>query len=414
MHCSCRVKVRGGPCPEGGPRWGDMRLHEYQAKRILSEFGVPVPRGQVATSVREVRRIAEALESRVVLKAQVLTGGRGRAGGIRLANDPVEAEQTAAEMFGMDIHGYVASKLLVDEAAEIEREIYVGIDLERSVAQPVVVASATGGIEIATVAHDTPEHVHQVAIDPLIGLRAYQVRELASDVGLSRQETAQFIPIAVGLYRAFTECEATLVEANPLVICPDGRMLSLNARVLIDDDALYRHQDLSDMRDESQESITERLARRHDIRYVRLGGNVGCLGNGAGLVMATLDLMRMHGVKAANFVDVGIGASAEKVVVGLRLALSNAAQAVLVNIFGGVARCDDIARDILAAYDQVALDVPLVVRMEGTGKEAVQRLLAQAAGDRQGSPMHIVGSMDAAVERIIALLGDGQEVGTGQ
>lgn len=399
-----------------------MQLHEYEAKRILSQVGVPVPRGRVAASVDEVRQIADWLGKRVVLKAQVLTGGRGRAGGIRLASDADEAEALAGQMFGMDIHGYVASKILVDEAIEVEQEIYLGVTVDRSAAQPVVVASAEGGIEISEVAHDRPEQVYRIPIDPLLGLRVYQVRELAYDIGLNRELVPRFVPAALGLWQAFKRCEATLVEANPLVVSPGGELFSLNARMLVDDCALFRHPDLSDMWDESQETASERLARRHGINYVRLGGEVGCLSNGAGLAMTTLDLLRLHGVKAANFVDIGISAQAEangaqvslathpKVITGLRLAMAHSARVVLVNIFGGVTRCEEVARGILAAYDELDLDVPLVVRLEGTNREVGYKLLSEASAVHRQAEIHVARSLVDAVTQVAALVQRDQPV----
>jgi succinyl-CoA synthetase beta subunit len=397
-----------------------MRLHEYQAKRILSQFGVPVPRGQVATSVDEVCQIAAGLGTRVVLKAQVLIGGRGRAGGVRLANNVEEVEQIARQMFGMDIQGYVASKILVDEAIEIEQEIYLGIaidrversasgpvglgngDVVRGVYQPVIVASSRGGIEIAEVTHDTPERVYRIPIDPLLGLRAYQVHELASDIGLGREQALRFVPAAMGLWQAFQYCDATLTEANPLVICPNGELMCLNARVMIDDNALFRHQDLADLRDESQESAAGRLARRHGIHYVRLGGHVGCLSNGAGLAMATMDLLRLNGIRAASFVDIGVGAQAPKVAIGLRLALGNSIEAVLINVFGGATCCDEIARGILTAYQELEPGVPLIVRLEGTNQQLGREILSDACARHPGMDIQLADSVQDAVSRVAA------------
>ncbi len=387
-----------------------MRLHEYQAKRILSQFGVPVPRGQVATSVSEVRQIAERLGTRVVLKAQVLTGGRGRGGGIRLANDVSEAERIASHMFGMEVNGYIASKLLVDEAVEIEQEIHLAITVNglgygyHSPGQPAIVASARGGFEISDLAQGAPEAACVRAIDPLLGLREYQARELAYHVGLGREQSQQFVSAAMGLWNAFWAEDATLVEANPLVVCPNGELVSLNARMTIDDNALFRHPELSDLRDESQETATERLARRHGIHYVRLGGKVGCLSNGAGLAMATMDLLRLHGVRAGSFIDIGIGAQTAKVIVGLRLALNGSASAVLVNIFGGLTRCDEMARGILAAYEELDLSIPLVVRLEGTNKEAGVALLEQNPGRHGQARLYTSESLVDAVQQVAALM----------
>jgi succinyl-CoA synthetase beta subunit len=387
----------------------EMRLHEYQAKRILSQFGVPVPRGQVATSVSEVRQIAEELGARVVLKAQVLTGGRGRGGGIRLANDVSEAEQIASQMFGMEVNGYIASRLLVDEAVEIEQEVYLAITAnglgydDRSLGQPAIVASGRGGFEIVDLARGAPE-VYVREIDPLLGLRQYQARELAYNVGLGREPSQQFVSAAMGLWNAFWAEDATLVEANPLVVCSNGELVSLNARMTIDDDALFRHPELSDLRDESQETATERLARRHGIHYVRLGGRVGCLSNGAGLAMATMDLLRLHGVKAGSFIDIGMGAQPAKMIVGLRLALNGSASAVLVNIFGGLTRCDEVARGILAAYGELDISIPMVVRLEGTNKQAGLALLAQKPAERGRGRLYTAESLVDAVQQVAAAM----------
>ena len=387
-----------------------MRLHEYQAKRILSRYGVPVPAGHIATSVAEVRRVAAHLGKRVVLKAQVLTGGRGRAGGVRLAKDAVEAEQLAREMFGMDIHGYRASKVLVDEAIEVQRQVYLGITLDRATAQPVIVASGEGGVEIAEVDREMPERVYRIQVDPLLGLRKYQIHELVYGIGLGR-EHSRFISVALGLYQAFNDCDATLVEANPLVVGPNGSLVTLNARMVIDDNALFRHHDLLDMRDESQDTAPEQLARRHGISYVRLGGHVGCLFNGAGLAMATVDLMRSCGVRPANFVDLGEVAGVEKVVVGLRLALSNSVHALLVNLFCSVTHCTELAQGILKAWEDLDVRVPLVVRLEGANMRAGRDLLLSASNAGQGGHIDVVDSTREAVERVVALV-QGESVGS--
>ena len=380
-----------------------MRLHEYQAKRILARYGVPAPRGEVAASVEEVYQIAARLGRRVVLKAQVLTGGRGRAGGIRLANDAEEAAHLAAQMFGMDVHGYMTCRILVDEAIEVEREMYLGVVVDRRAARPALVASVEGGIERVGGGRMLPEQVYRVLVNPLLGLRAYQVRELAYQLGLGH-ELAEFEQVAMGLYRAFVECDAILAEANPLVVTPEGNMVNLNAQMTLDDYALFRHRELRDLRDESQETPAERLARRHGIRYVRLGGEVGCVSNGAGLAMATIDVLRLHDIRAANFVDVGIGARERKVVTGLRLALSDPVRAVLVNVFGAVTRCDEIARGLVAAGEELKVKVPLVVRLEGTRCRAGREVLASATTTM---PVYIVNSMAEAMLRVAAIVRDG-------
>jgi succinyl-CoA synthetase beta subunit len=368
---------------------------------------MPVPRGEVATSIAQVRQIVDRWK-RVVLKAQVLTGGRGRAGGIRLANDASEAEQLAGEMFGMNINGYLTSKVLVDEAIDVEEEIYVGVTVDRALAQPIIVASAQGGIEIAEVTRHTPENVYRLPIDPLLGLRAYQVRELADQIGLGRSQLSQFVSTALGLYQAFVDCDAILVEANPLVICPSGDLMSLNTTVIVDDNALFRHRDWIDLRDEGQETVAEQLARRHGISYVRLGGTVGVLSNGAGLAMATIDLLRAHGVRPANFVDVGKGAGAERVARGLHFATNHAALAVLINLFCSVTRCDEIVQGIRMARDTLNVGVPLVLRLEGANVQAGRALLAAIVEQGQRTRIYIAVSLMEAVHQIVALARDSQ------
>jgi succinyl-CoA synthetase beta subunit len=378
-----------------------MRLHEYQAKRILQRFGVPVPRGEVATSVDQVYRIADSLAKRVVLKAQVLTGGRGQAGGIRLANEADEARRLAGRMFGMRIGGLVASKVLVDEAIEVEQEIHVGIAIDRSLAQPVIVASTPDGAKTARGANG---RVCRAVIDPLLGLRAYQARALADEIGLRRDRSDAFVSLALGLYRAFVDCDAILVEANPLVVSPDGQFCCLNSKVVVDDNALFRHRDLLDLWDEHQDTEPERLARRHGITYVRLGGHVGCLANGAGLAMATIDLLRLRGVRPANFVDVGKGAGREKVIQGLRLARNNSVQAIVVNVFCSVTSCDQVAQAIVSASKEMTLDVPVVVRLDGPNHREGLSALQAASDARPAIRFHMASSLNDAVEQVVALV----------
>jgi succinyl-CoA synthetase beta subunit len=323
-----------------------------------------------------------------------------------LANDADQAVALARQMFGMDVRGYMASKVLVDEAIEVEEEIYLGITIDRSISQPAIVASAQGGVEIAEIVRQTPERVYRIPIDPLLGLRVYQVRELAENIGLRREQLSRFAPVALSLYRAFVEYDAILVEANPLVVTPDGSLVSLNTRMVIDDNALFRHRDLIDMRDESQETPIERLARRHGISYVRLGGRVGCLSNGAGLAMATIDLLRAHGIKPANFVDIHKEADADKVAQGLQFACNGASQAVLINVFCSLSRCQEIAHGILLACRKKSLDVPLVIRLEGTDAQAGNALLRSLVNELGPAQVRIAGSLRDAVEQVAALSRD--------
>ncbi len=356
-----------------------MKLHEYQSKQIFAECGVPIPKGRVATTADEARAIAEELGGRVVVKSQVLVGGRGKAGGIRLANSPEEASSLATEILGMHIKGLPVRKVLVDEAASIATEIYLGVTNDRGARCPVMIASAEGGVEIEEVARTDPEKIHRVWIDPLLGLREYQARYLASSIELAREHWRTFIQIASGLYQAYVSTDATLAEINPLVVTEDNRLLALDGKMVLDDNGLFRHPDLAEMRDLDEEEPAENEARKYGLSYVRLDGNIGCMVNGAGLAMATMDVIKYFGGAPANFLDIGGGATAEKVAVALEIILKDPnVEAVLFNIFGGITRCDEVARGILAALEQVHSEVPMVVRLVGTNEEAGRRLLAKA------------------------------------
>ena len=356
-----------------------MKLHEYQSKRLFARYGVPIPRGDVATTPEEARRITARLDQRVVIKSQVLVGGRGKAGGIRLANDPDEAEQIADAILGMDIKGLAVKKVLVDEAADIATEIYLGIVIDRARRRPVMMASAEGGVEIEEVARATPERIVRVTIDPFLGLQTYQGRELAFGIGLPKNLVRDFVKIAQGLYQAFLESDASLAEINPLVVTGTGKLLAVDGKVLLDDNALFRHFELAEMRDADSETLEEQEARRHGLSYVKLDGEIGCMVNGAGLAMATMDIIKLHGGEPANFLDIGGGAQSERVAAALRIILSDPnVKAVLFNIFGGITRCDEVAKGILTALDEVETDVPMVARLVGTNEAEGRRILAEA------------------------------------
>ena len=356
-----------------------MKLYEYQSKRVFARYGVPVPQGDVATTPQEAREIAARLGVPVVIKAQVLVGGRGKAGGIRLAHDPAQAEEVAGQMLGMDLKGLTVKKVLVDEAADVAQELYLGVVVDRAAARPVMMASSEGGVEIEEVARRAPEKIFKAFIDPFLGLRDYQARELAYGIGLERDLVRGFVGVARGLYRAFVECDASLAEINPLAVTGDGKLVALDAKMILDDNALFRHPDLAEMRAEEEETPAEREARRHGISYVQLEGNIGCLVNGAGLAMATMDLTKLYGGAPANFLDIGGGATAERVAAALRIILSDPkVRVVLINIFGGITRCDEVAKGILAALEEVPTEVPMVVRLVGTNEEEGRRLLAEA------------------------------------
>ncbi|MFN3741310.1 MAG: ADP-forming succinate--CoA ligase subunit beta [Anaerolineales bacterium] len=356
-----------------------MKLHEYQSKQIFARYGIPIPRGRVAETAAAARQIAEELGGRVVVKAQVLVGGRGKAGGVRLAKDPQEAETIATQILSMEIKGLAVRKVLVDEAASIEQEIYLGITNDRAARKPVIMASAAGGVEIEEVARQTPEKIIKVHVDPLLGLREYQARDIAVFLDLPREHWHTFITITQGLWRAYTENDATLAEINPLVITRDKRLVALDGKMLIDDNALFRHPDLAEMRDVDEEAPAEVEARKYGLSYIKLDGSIGCMVNGAGLAMATMDIIKYFGGEPANFLDIGGGASAEKVAAALRIILSDPrVKAVLFNIFGGITRGDVVARGILTALQEVKPKVPMIVRLVGTNAEEGRQMLAQA------------------------------------
>jgi succinyl-CoA synthetase beta subunit len=356
-----------------------MKLHEYQSKQIFARYGIPIPRGRVAATADEAKQIAKELGGRVVIKSQVLVGGRGKAGGIRLAKTPDEAADLAGQILAMEIKGLPVRKVLVDEAAEIESEIYLGITNDRAARKPVMMASSAGGVEIEEVARLTPEKIIKVHIDPLLGLRDYQSRDIAAGIDLPRDHWRTFGVIARGLWQAYIDCDATLVEINPLVVTGDNKLLAVDGKMLIDDNALYRQQALSEMRDLDVEAPSEIEARRYGLSFIKLDGNIGCMVNGAGLAMTTMDLIKLFGGSPANFLDIGGGASSEKVAAALRIILTDPnVKAVMYNIFGGITRGDEVARGILAALAEVKTNVPMVIRLVGTNAEEGRRMLADA------------------------------------
>lgn len=359
-----------------------MKLHEYQSKQIFADNGVPIPHGRVAVTAAAAKEIAEELGGRVVIKAQVLVGGRGKAGGVRLVKSPGEAEEIATQLLSMQIKGLSVRRVLVDETASIRTEIYLGITNDRMTRRPVIVASGEGGVEIEEVARTSPERIVRVPIDPFLGLREYQARSVAARIGLDRDHWKAFAQICLGLYGAYSRCDATLAEINPLVITEEGRFLALDGKMLIDDNAMFRHPDLAELRDVDEEQPEETEARKYDLSYVKMDGQVGCMVNGAGLAMATMDLIKSCGGNPANFLDIGGGASSEKVAAALRIILTDAnVRSVLFNIFGGITRCDEVARGILNALRTVTRPVPMVARLVGTNEEEGRRILASAKMD---------------------------------
>jgi len=356
-----------------------MKLHEYQSKSIFSKNGIPIPKGRVASTATEARQIAEELGGRVVVKAQVLVGGRGKAGGIRLAKSPKETEEIATQILGMEIKGLPVRKILIDEAANIEQEIYLGITNDRSTRRPVIMASAAGGVEIEEVARTSPEKIIKVHIDPLLGLRDFQSRDIAAGIDLPRDYWKEFARISLGLWRAYSENDATLAEINPLVITKDKHLVAVDGKMLIDDNSLFRHADLAEMRDLDEEVGAETEARKYGLSYIKLNGQIGCMVNGAGLAMTTMDIVKLFNGEPANFLDIGGGANSDKVAAALRIILSDTnVKVILINIFGGITRCDEVAKGILAALEEVKPKIPMVVRLVGTNAEEGIRLLADA------------------------------------
>jgi succinyl-CoA synthetase beta subunit len=356
-----------------------MNLHEYQSKQLFAQYGIPIPRGRVAATPTEAKQIADELGGRVVVKSQVLAGGRGKAGGIRLAKNSQEAEELAREVLSMEIKGLPVRKVLIDEAANIDTEIYLGITNDRAARRPVLIGSAAGGVDIEEVAAKTPDKIIRVLIDPLIGLQDYQVLEVALGTEMPRELWGEFTKIAHGLWQTYKENDATLAEINPLVITNEGKLSALDGKMSIDDNALYRHPELAEKRDLDVEDESEIEARKFGLTYIKLDGEIGCMVNGAGLAMATMDIIKLSGGEPANFLDIGGGANAEKVAAALRIILKDAnVKAVLFNIFGGITRGDEVAKGILAALKEIKTEIPMVVRLAGTNAEEGLKLLARA------------------------------------
>jgi succinyl-CoA synthetase beta subunit len=367
-----------------------VKIHEYQAKEILRRFGVAVPRGYLAITSLEAEGAARQLGGGIcAVKAQIHAGGRGKGGGVRLARSPDEARQHAEAMFGMMLktpqtgpEGQEVRKVYIEEGCRIARELYLGMTLDREAGRIAVMASTEGGVDIEEVAKSHPEKILREWIDPLSGLMPYQARRLAFGLGLTGESVTQFVRFATGLYKAYVATDASLSEINPLVITVGGEVLALDAKMNFDDNALYRHADIAAMRDPDEEDPKETAAKEYDLSYIALDGDIGCMVNGAGLAMATMDVIKLSGGRPANFLDVGGGADEDKVTAAFKIILSDpAVRAVLVNIFGGIMKCDVIANGIVAAAKQVGLAIPLVVRLEGTNVELGKEILAHSELD---------------------------------
>ncbi len=353
-----------------------MRLHEYQSKQIFNRYGIPVPSGRVASSSGEARQIAEELGGRVVVKAQVLVTGRGKAGGIRLAKTTREAEDLAASILGMELKGFPVRKVLVDEIVNIQKELYLSVITDRSMRCPVMVTSFSGGMNIDEIARTTPEKIYRIPINPLLGLRDYQSRDLAACIDLPRDLWKPFIQLTHELWKVYLDYDANLVEINPLVITADQKLVALDGKIAIDDSALFRHPELTDFQDPGNEQPVEIEAKKFGLSYVKLEGNIGCLVNGAGLAMSTVDVIRANGGEPANFMDIGGGASAERVSAALKIILMDTSvRVVLINIFGGITRCDEVAQGIMNALNEKQVQIPIVVRLAGTNSDEGKNIL---------------------------------------
>ena len=360
-----------------------MKLHEYQSKFLFRGFGIPIPQGQVASTPEEAQKIAAELGGTVVIKAQVHVGGRGKAGGVKLAHSPDEARQHASEILGMDIKGLIVEKVLVDPGADIQQEIYLAITNDRGAGMPLIMASMEGGMDIEELNRERPDAIIREHIDPILGLQNYQMTHIASAMSMPRARWRAFGGILRGLYRCYMESDAELAEINPLVITGGGELLAVDGKVIIDDNALFRQPELTAQRDTGGEPESERQARQADITYIKLDGQIGCMVNGAGLAMTTMDMTKLYGdadgIGPANFLDIGGGASAEQVAAALRIILSDDnVRCVLFNIFGGITRCDEVADGILTAYNEVKPSVPMVIRLQGTNAAEGNAIISQA------------------------------------
>src|SRR5712692_2147561 len=383
-----------------------VKIHEYQAKQILRRFGVDVPRGDVAFSPKEAATIASHLGGRSVVKAQVHAGGRGKAGGVKVAADADQAEGLARQMIGMTLvtpqtgpQGKKVRRLLVEETLAIARETYLGITLDRGRALPVVMACAQGGVEIEEVARRDPAAIRIEPVDPLPGCRPFQARGLAYHLGLEGEEVARAVRLMLALVQAYEATDASLVEINPLVVTAEGGLVALDAKMTFDDNALFRHPEIRDLRDPDEEDPLEVEASAHALNYIKLSGNVGCMVNGAGLAMATMDIIKLQGGEPANFLDVGGGATSEQVAQALRILLADPnVKAVLINIFGGILRLDVLARGLVEAASRVKLRVPMVARLDGTNVEEGRRILREA-----GLDVTLADGMLDAARKVVAL-----------
>jgi succinyl-CoA synthetase beta subunit len=383
-----------------------MKIHEYQAKAILARYGVPVPEGDVVFTPDEASAAARKLGGTVVVKAQIHAGGRGKGGGVKVVKSSDEAQAAAQKMLGMNLvtyqtgpHGQKVQRVLVEQGLKIKRELYLGLVLDRSTERPVLMVSPEGGVEIEKVAEETPDRIFKEFIHPSIGLSAYQTRKLAFALGLAGPQVAQASKLMTAVYTAFVATDASLVEINPLIVTEDGNLLALDAKMNFDDNALYRHPDVKELRDLSEEDPLEIEASKFSLNYIKLDGTIGCMVNGAGLAMATMDIIKLAGGEPANFLDVGGGANADQIRNAFKILMSDSSvRAVLINIFGGILRCDVLAEGVIAAVKDLGVKVPIVIRMEGTNVEKGKQMLKDS-----GLNFTTADDMKEAAEQVVAL-----------
>ncbi len=384
-----------------------LKIHEYQAKAVLARFGVPVPRGEVAFSATEAGEIARRLGTPItVVKAQIHAGGRGKGGGVKIAKSPDEAEQLAKQMIGMNLvthqtgpEGKKVGRVLIEEGLRIDRELYLSILIDRASRSPVIIASAAGGMDIEEVAASRPEQIIKEVVNRGAGVVPFEGRKIAFAIGLDGQLANKMVKLLDSIYRAFIETDASMIEINPLIVTTGGDLLALDAKVTFDDSALYRHPDLKDLRDLTEEDPLEVEASAFSLNYIRLDGNIGCMVNGAGLAMATMDIIKLAGGEPANFLDVGGGASAEQIKNAFRiLMMDKNVKAVLINIFGGILRCDVLAQGVIAAVKDLGVPVPIVIRMEGTNVDEGKRMLKES-----GLNFATADSMGEAAQKVVSL-----------
>ncbi len=386
-----------------------MKIHEYQGKSILAKYGVPVPRGEVTFTAAEAQAVAERLGGGVVVvKAQIHAGGRGKGGGVKVVKNPQAAFEAASALLGMTLvtyqtgpEGRVVGRVLVEEGLAIARELYLGLVIDRATKQPVLMVSPDGGVEIEKVAEETPERIFKVFVDPAVGLQPFQARRLAFDLGLTGGQVGQAVKMMMAVYQAFVGTDAAMIEVNPLIVTAAGDMMALDAKVAFDDNALFRHPDLKELRDLSEEDPLEIDASKFALNYIKLDGTIGCMVNGAGLAMATMDIIKLAGGEPANFLDVGGGANAEQIKNAFRILTSDkAVKAVLINIFGGILRCDVLAQGVIAAVTDLGVTVPIVIRMEGTNVELGKKMLKDS-----GLNFTTADTMGEAADKVVALAG---------